>query len=177
MKRKIAVGVALGLTLALVLNMSVFAAWVGSLRGEAQISNPVQTVQFLSPQVEIAPGQAFDFGGEIPNRAPIPYGLRAYGWIWFAWQETGEIVEISLEEISENGEICISAPSIAAGPPEIHLGTIELYLDGQFQSLGSVFNIEPHQVIEVQIVVRTLHSVPAGKVSAEVSFYRGAPAY
>ena len=193
MKRKIViVSVAIAVILCLAGPGQALAAWVGSLRGEAQIQNPIDIIQFASPPVEIFPGQGYGFGGEIPNHSSEEYGLRAYGWIWWIWEETGEELKISLEEVSEEGAITIpapildkvsedggigiSTPTVAAGPPEIYLGTIELYIDGRWQSLGSVFNIEPGQVLEAQVVVTTSHSLEPGKVGAVVFFLRGAPA-
>lgn len=150
------------------------AAWVGSLWGEARVQNPVTVARFVSPTIDIFPGQAFDFGGEIFNHSPVRYGLRPYGWIWWTW-ETGEEMRISLDEVSEEGEITIPAPSLAAGPPYMYLGTIDLYINGQWQPLGLLFDIEPGQVHLAQIVVTTCYKIEPGKVGAEVLFMREAP--
>ena len=174
MKRKIAVGVALGLTLALVLNMSVFAAWVGSLRGEVRVEEPIVVAQALMPMPEaVYPGETFGFGGEVSNQSSVTYGIRLDGFLWFWWMVEGteNVAKISLEEVSAGGEVQFSP---AAGPSQ-SLGIIVIHVNGSPYFPGSVINIGPGVTYEVRVLVTTSYDIPTGRLGAEVYVTRQAP--
>ena len=175
MTKKIRIGVvvAVVVTLFAVSTGPALAAWIGSLRGEVQIEEPIQVIQEITPPGSVYPGETFNFAGEITNSSQSSYGIRLYGFLWFVWLFEGieNVTEIALEELPVSGEVSVS---VAAGPP-IDLGTIEIYVNGFLYSPGSIINIGPNQTHEVLVVVTTSHAAPAGRLMAEVFATREAP--
>jgi len=152
------------------------AAWVGSLRADVQIEEPIVVLQALIPTPEtIYPGETFGFGGEIRNSSSVTYGIRLHGFLWFWWvfEGTEKVAEISLEDLPASGEINFSG---AAAPPQgPYFGTVEIYLNDSYYPSGSVINIGPGESHEVRVVVTTSYAAPVGRLTAEVFAIRGAP--
>ena len=171
MRRKsLIASVVIALVVLAIMTMPVLAAWVGSLRAETRVQEPI-SLEGLSEEVpsQIFPGETFSFGGKVYNDASVPYGLRYYGYLWWTWEKTGEEVEISLETL-ENGEAIIETKG---GP--LPLGKITIMIGGEHYYPWTVINIDPGGVHEVEVFVTLSSDLEPGTLVAEVSVVRGAP--
>lgn len=172
MRKKLRIVAAVIAVIALLaLTVQVLAAWVGSIRADVRVDEPIIVAQSLTPiPVSIFPGELFGFEGEISNTSSVPYGIRLGGFLWWMWEATGEEVKLSLEDLADSGEI-----TLLAGPGPQEFGIVEIYINGSPYSPGTLINIGPGETHDVKVVVTTSHSIPAGRLTAEVFVLREAP--
>lgn len=167
MRKKIVIGVLVAVVIVAVAG-PVLAAWVGSMRAETNIREPISISGGVIEIPEwIYPGQPFEFGGEVYNEAPLSYGLRYYGYLIFYYKLEEEI-KIPLEN---NGEINFSTK---AGGPQ-NFGTVSININGEAYSPGTLINIGPGETHKLKVIVTTSLGLEPGHLIAEVSVIREAP--
>lgn len=171
MRKKIVLGVLIAVVLITAIAGPAIAAWVGSLRAETDIREPISITDGV---VEIPgwvyPGQKFEFGGEFHNEAPLTYGLRYYGYLIFYYKAEEEI-KIPLESIEESGAVNFSTK---AGGLQ-YFGTVSIDINGEAYSPGSIKNIGPGETHKIRVIVVPSKDIETGHLVAEVIALREAP--
>jgi len=125
----------------------------------------------------IYPGQEINFEANVRNIAPLPYGLRLYGFLYWYWGgKAEEAIEIPIEELHFlDGEATIELESVEAGGGPIPLGKIHITIEGEDYEPGKIIDIEPEGVLHVEGSVVTDPGIDTGKLRAEILVFRGAP--
>lgn len=176
--------------------LPVAAAWVGGIRSEASIKEPLVPTIITFDEQNVFPSQEVAWASEIKNTSPLPYGIRYDTWVFYEYQGLGMgISEFAradaksapvLQKQTQKLTLSLSMVQAKAGGLAYgnDIGELTLMIDpdGAAGPLpekkyvpGSVVDIQPGGTHALKLKLKVSPEAYSGTVVSYIDPYRTAP--